>query len=677
MNTPADRPSPEPEVGLLQWFHIGENDLVEQVLEDLSRLGVRHLRTGVSWADYLRPEGEPWYTWLLARLAKEVEVVPSFLYTPPSMGIAPRTSAYPRDPKWYADFIDHVIGKSGQHFDFVEIWNEPNNLSEWDWTLDPAWYQFSAMAGGAAHWAKHRGKKTVLGGMSPVDPNWLDLMFTRGVMQYIDVVGIHGFPSAWEFAWDGWSANVAKVREVIERNGSQASIWITETGHSTWRHDEFAQIQSFVEALKAPVDRVYWYGVSDLDPDLDTVDGFHTDEREYHFGIRKSDGSPKLLHRLWSLGGIETVRRAVGYPTAHTHSREERPALVVGGSGFIGTNVADRILSSGRPTIVFDSLARAGVEKNLEWLRQKHGDLLEIHIGDIRDRYALRPVVERAGQVFNLAAQVAVTTSLDNPIDDFERNARGTLNLLEEMRRLDSPPPLVFTSTNKVYGGLEDVKLALRGGRYEPESPLTKMRGIGEDRPLDFHSPYGCSKGTADQYVVDYARTFGIRAVVFRMSCIYGPHQFGTEDQGWVAHFLLQALKDRPITIYGDGKQVRDILFVDDLVDAFLLAQRHMDRLSGQAFNMGGGPEKTISLLELLDLIERLHGSTPAVRFSDWRPGDQRYYVSDTTKFQEATGWSANVSPADGIERLYEWLGGRPRTTVAQPRRKERKGVAL
>jgi CDP-paratose 2-epimerase len=255
---------------------------------------------------------------------------------------------------------------------------------------------------------------------------------------------------------------------------------------------------------------------------------------------------------------------------------------------------------------------------------------------------------------------VAVTTSLDEPLHDFEVNARGTLNLLEALRAVrdqsGQPPPLVFTSTNKVYGGLEDVPLHLRGDRYEPADEAIRENGIGEARPLDFHSPYGCSKGAADQYVIDYARTFGLPAAVFRMSCIYGPHQCGTEDQGWVAHFLMRAQQGREIVLYGDGKQVRDTLFVEDLVDAFLLAQRHMSTLSGQAFNIGGGPRNTTSLLELLDLIGELRGVAPAVRCDQWRPGDQRYYVSDTRKFQVATGWTPRVDVQTGVQRLHDWL---------------------
>jgi len=249
-----------------------------------------------------------------------------------------------------------------------------------------------------------------------------------------------------------------------------------------------------------------------------------------------------------------------------------------------------------------------------------------------------------------------VTSSLVDPIFDFEVNARGTLNLLEAIRSLDNPPPLVFTSTNKVYGGLPDVMLVKNGDRYEPENIEIRQNGINESRPLDFHSPYGCSKGTADQYIIDYARTYSIPAVVFRMSCIYGPHQYGTEDQGWVAHFLITAIEERPLILYGDGKQVRDILFIEDLIDAFLLAQEKMDDISGQAFNIGGGATNTISLLELIQLISAAHGKAPSVQFDGWRPGDQRYYVSDTRKFQLATGWKQKVGVKEGVGKLYNWL---------------------
>jgi CDP-paratose 2-epimerase len=270
--------------------------------------------------------------------------------------------------------------------------------------------------------------------------------------------------------------------------------------------------------------------------------------------------------------------------------------------------------------------------------------------------------VQQASQVFHFAAQVAVTTSLTDPVEDFEVNGRGTLNVLEAIRAQTSPAPLIFTSTNKVYGALDDVGLRRRNLRYEPTDPSLRQTGVSENRPLDFHSPYGCSKGTADQYVLDYARTYGLPAIVFRMSCIYGAHQFGTEDQGWVAHFLIRALDGQPITLYGDGRQVRDILSVEDLVDAFLLAQEHMASETGQAFNIGGGPGNTVSLLELLELIGELLGHKPAVGLDAWRTGDQRYYVSDTGKFQRATGWKPQITVQDGLERLLRWLvDSRPR----------------
>ena len=347
----------------------------------------------------------------------------------------------------------------------------------------------------------------------------------------------------------------------------------------------------------------------------------------------------------------------------------ERPALVIGGAGFVGSNLADRLLRDGREVVVFDTLARPGVERNLAWLRAAHGERVTFVRGDVRDRDAVREAVRdgggagAAGDVYHFAAQVDVTTSLGDPGDDFDVNARGTLNVLEAVRALRDETgyaaPVLFTSTNKVYGELSDVAEARSPGgarRYEPADAALAATGIAESRPLDFHSPYGCSKGAADQYVCDYARSFGLPTVVFRMSCIYGPRQFGTEDQGWVAHFLIRALGGRPITLYGDGLQVRDVLFVDDLVDAFLLARRHVARLAGRAFNIGGGPANTTSLLELVERIGGLTGRRPDVRFEAWRTGDQRWYVSDVRAFGAATGWQPRTSLAEGLGRLHAWL---------------------
>jgi CDP-paratose 2-epimerase len=335
---------------------------------------------------------------------------------------------------------------------------------------------------------------------------------------------------------------------------------------------------------------------------------------------------------------------------------QQHLTLITGGAGFVGSNLANRLMSLGRRVRVLDNLSRPGVEQNLQWLRQQHGNLLEFVRADVRDAAAVQQAMAGVQQVFHFAAQVAVTTSLEDPREDFAVNALGTLNVLEAARGRPVPPAVLMTSTNKVYGGLEDLALSVQGQRYLPVDPAIAATGIGEDRPLDFHSPYGCSKGTADQYVVDYARSYGMTTLVFRMSCIYGPRQFGTEDQGWVAHFILRALRGERITLYGDGMQVRDVLYIDDLVDAFLLAEQNAPRLKGRAFNMGGGPRNAISLQDLLDRIEQVQGKRPPVVHDAWRTGDQRYYVSDTQRFQRETGWQPQVPADEGIARLCEWL---------------------
>jgi len=338
------------------------------------------------------------------------------------------------------------------------------------------------------------------------------------------------------------------------------------------------------------------------------------------------------------------------------NSGVQKPVLITGGAGFIGSNLAHRLLSQGRHVVLLDNLSRAGVESNAEWLSEEFDARVRLVIGDTRDETLVRELVRGASSVFHFAAQVAVTTSLVDPVHDFDVNLRGTLNVLEALRTMDNPPPLLFTSTNKVYGSLSDVPLIEDATKYHPASESLRRTGIDEGRSLDFHSPYGCSKGASDQYVLDYARSFGLRATVFRMSCIYGPRQFGTEDQGWVAHFLVRAQAGESITIYGDGKQVRDILFVGDLIDAMLRADADMDRFAGRAFNMGGGPENTLSLIELLDLIAQLHGRSPSTRFAATRTGDQRYYVSNTSRFHALTGWTPKVGVRKGVELLNRWL---------------------
>jgi CDP-paratose 2-epimerase len=648
---------PSPTIGLLEWFRPGEFDRVEQAIFTLKRLGVTEFRTGISWADCHTDTGMKWYDWLIPTLAKEANLLPCFLYTPPSIGIKPTSSSPPRNIKAYADFLDVMITRFNNEFEWIELWNEPMNLSEWDWTLDQDWSLFAEMIGGAAYWTRQRGKKNVLGGMSPIDPHWIERMFKLGVMDYIDAIGIHGFPGIWEYNWEGWDDAVGKVSDVLKRHDSKAKVWITETGFSTWQNDESKQVSAFARAIEAPVERLYWYSVNDLHQDLPTHVGFHIDDREYNFGIKRANNEPKLLYRFWEKGGVSEIKKIATIANSTPIFPREKPVtLITGGAGFIGTNLADRLLRSGNHVLLFDNLSRPGVEENWQWLNKVHGNRVQIEMKDVRDRFALRKAVQRADQVFHFAAQVAVTSSLTDVLFDFENNIHGTVNLLEELRALKNPPPLVFTSTNKVYGALDHVPLQVKGLRYEPEDLTIRQNGIDESSPLSFHSPYGCSKGSADQYILDYARTFGLPTVVFRMSCIYGPHQMGTEDQGWVAHFLLRALEDQPITLYGDGMQVRDILFVEDLVDAFLLAQSHMKKIKGNVFNIGGGVANTICLLELLDLITELKGKQPQIHFDQWRCSDQRYYVSNCNKFKEATGWSPKINVRAGVEKLYQWL---------------------
>jgi len=332
-------------------------------------------------------------------------------------------------------------------------------------------------------------------------------------------------------------------------------------------------------------------------------------------------------------------------------------ALVTGGAGFIGSNLADRLAREGHDVIVLDALRRPGVEENLAWLRRRHPHRVAVVTADVRDRDAAREAVRGADAVFHLAAQVAVTTSLEAPEEDFGINLLGTFTLLEAVRtRPGGPCPLVFASTNKVYGDLADVALEIRDGAWMPRDAALRGAGVDEARPLDFHTPYGCSKGAADQYVLDYARSYGVPAAVMRMSCIYGPRQFGTEDQGWVAHFLIRALRGEAVTIYGDGRQVRDILHVDDAVAAWVGAWRRIGRVAGHAFNIGGGPANAVSLMQVLHAIGDVTGRRVAVSHGTVRAGDQRWFVADMRRARQALALGEPVPWRAGLRGLADWL---------------------
>jgi CDP-paratose 2-epimerase len=329
--------------------------------------------------------------------------------------------------------------------------------------------------------------------------------------------------------------------------------------------------------------------------------------------------------------------------------------VITGGAGFIGTNLAAHYLSRGDRVTIIDNFSRRGSEANAEWLSQRGGDRLRVVASDVR---ALSPeaiaALQESRAVFHLAAQVAVTTSVLNPEDDFAINALGTFNVLEAVRTAaSSKPALVYSSTNKVYGKLEHLDVREGETRWELSG---QPGGVAETCPLDFYSPYGCSKGSADQYVRDYARIYNLDTVVFRQSCIYGPHQFGIEDQGWVAWFALQAAKRRPVSIFGTGKQVRDLLYVDDLIAAYVAAVEHIKVTRGQVYNIGGGPENCLSVMEVVGVLQRHFGYPLEVTFDEWRPGDQMIYISDVSKAARDFSWAPTTDPATGIAGLLAWL---------------------
>ena len=347
-------------------------------------------------------------------------------------------------------------------------------------------------------------------------------------------------------------------------------------------------------------------------------------------------------------------------------SSQANPIVITGGAGFIGSNLADALLSDGEAVRVVDNLSRSGVQQNLGWLQERHGDRLQVAIADVRDAQATNTALADASAVFHFAAQTAVTTSLTNPLDDFEVNARGTLNVLEAVRHAGRKAPVVFSSTNKVYGHLGDLRLVELGERHVPADELIRTRGINEDRRLDFCTPYGCSKGVADQYVLDYGRSYDLPTAVLRMSCIYGPRQFGTEDQGWVAHFLIRALKGEPITIYGDGKQVRDVLHVRDAVAAYRGVLANIGKIGGRPFNLGGGPRNAVSLNMVLQEIQQIVGRTLTIGRDDWREGDQLYFVAETSRLEAELGWHAQTGWREGLRDLADWLGSKDAKT-SQP----------
>lgn len=328
--------------------------------------------------------------------------------------------------------------------------------------------------------------------------------------------------------------------------------------------------------------------------------------------------------------------------------------LIIGGAGFIGCNLAQYLLKQNDEVIIFDNFSRKGAILNINWLTHLFNKNLEIVQGDIRiDTGRLEDLIEKVDVVYHLAAQVAVTNSIIDPREDFEINIFGTFNVLEAIRNSSNKPILIYSSTNKVYGKMEDLTLITKKSRYQYKN---LPKGISEDRYLDFYSPYGCSKGAGDQYVKDYSRIYNLKTVVLRQSCIYGTRQFGIEDQGWVAWFCIASILDKTITIYGDGRQVRDILYIDDLLDLFTLVVKNIDISNGKVYNIGGGPDNTISLLELISFLEKLLNKKIKYNFSNWRVGDQAVYISDITKAKQELNWIPKIDISTGLNKLISWI---------------------
>jgi CDP-paratose 2-epimerase len=327
--------------------------------------------------------------------------------------------------------------------------------------------------------------------------------------------------------------------------------------------------------------------------------------------------------------------------------------LITGGAGFIGSNYVYRLLKRGENVTVYDNLSRT--KRNIEWLKEEFGEnAFHLIVGDVRDAQRIAEAAKDADVIVHLAGQVAVTTSVLDPRGDFEANALGTFNALEAARASGRNPIFLYASTNKVYGGMEDVALVEEPTRWRYKDLI---QGCPESQPLDFHSPYGNSKGCGDQYVRDYSRIYGLRSVVYRQSCIYGARQFGVEDQGWVAWFIIAAATGKPITIYGDGKQARDILFVDDLLDAYDLAVEKIDIAKGQVYNLGGGPQNVMSIwAEFQPKLEKLLGRPLTVSHGDWRPGDQRVFYADIRKAERELGWKPTIDVETGVRKLFEWV---------------------
>lgn len=616
--------------GVSEWFATGEYRQAEQLFDDAYATGFKNIRLAVTLDQWNDVKQRVWHRWLITRAAERFEVVMALHRLPPRFD-------HPLPPAWVHEFsaYQQFVGEVGEQMRESIQW-----LELADPLGTPVWPDLSPKSVDLLSNLPFESTLGICLGGLPLEVQWLAIAYKQELFERVQALAFQ------KISQPDWMNDLSKVAEILKTTPRLES-WLVPDQWSTKSSDySRSLLKKWEGLLNAPAERVY----------LNLAPVSAVAQRLQGRGLRTADGKPALLGRLLQGGGSTRVQEIAAYAHRNRRDQGRDRELVIGGAGFIGCNVAARLAAMGQQVMVFDNLSRPGTERNLAWLCQRFPTQIEVLLADVRDRDQVQYAVQRASRIFHFAAQVAVTTSLQQPFFDHEVNAIGTLNILEEVRRQRNPPSIVFTSTNKVYGGLEDVVLQASTSGYAPVDTAIRARGIDELRPLEFCSPYGCSKGAAEQYVLDYARTFGLPTTVLRMSCIYGPRQFGNEDQGWVAHFAHQVITGAPITFYGDGLQVRDVLYIDDLVEAILMAANHLPAIAGEAFNIGGGPQNTLSLRDLTQQLVTLHQGGPVVDMKDWRSSDQRYYVSDTSKFYQATGWQPRIGYQEGVRRLYEWM---------------------
>jgi CDP-paratose 2-epimerase len=646
----------------VEWFRAGETDRVRNAIPGMRAAGATFLRTHLSWAEYHTPGGRDWYDFLIPTLAEAFDLLPCLHYTPPSLSRTGLSSGAPRRLQDFADFVDHVLTRHGAHFTHIELWNEPNNLLDWDWRQDTDWLLFCEMIGAAAYWAQQRGWKAVLGGPCPFDPNWLDLLGQRGVLATVSAVGLHGFPGTWDSesgSWSGYGAHIREMRAVLQRYNPAAEVWITEAGYSTWRHDEAAQVQRFREALAAPAERLYWYGWQDIPKTVPVQEGLYFDPRHYHLGVVDAAGRPKLLHRLLAsrgAGHLPAPRPA----RAPTVAGSVRLPLILGGAGAIGAVLTDQLLQAGGEVVVFDDLSRAGSEDNLAWLEARHGARLHVVTADLRDATALDEAVAEAAAVFHLAGRDDAAAALADPFDDFAVNVQGTLAVLDAIRTRAPATPLIHAGSARVYGTLDDLPVLHPKG-------IDKTWGIDETWPVAPASPAGCARAAAELYVLDHARSYGLRAAALRIGCVYGPRD--AQGQGRVMPLLIAAARGRATALSADRGRVADMLHAADAAAACRALLVNIDAAVGRVFNLGGGPLNAVSTQALLDEIAGLVGSAVPVDLADRRPAEPRWLVLDTTRLAQVTGWRPTMGWRAGLRDLAQSLALPPHPGIAEPRR--------